>query len=155
MEALLSVSGVRIFMFDRSCFLLSLLVLMQIVHRNQPWVSVGAIPHLEIQLQSNACTTVKNGAAPSGPLYRNCSFPQQGELRITPRIPLCSPDVPRLPPPHIRTDWGSAASCPQLPVICPVLVKETVQWDKASTFSPSQDNSELVIYSGAPWGSPF
>ena len=151
----LSVSGVRIFMFDRSCFLLSLLVLMQIVHKNQPWVSVGPTPHLEIHLQSNACTTVKKGGCtPSGPLQK-LFLPPAGGLRITPRIPSLL-SWRTVAPSRIRTDWGSAASCPRLPVTCPVLRKRdcAVGQSKHLLSLPRQP-SELVIYSSSCGAAPL
>ena len=73
-------------------------------------------------------------------------LPPAGELRITPRIPSllswCT-----ITPSHIRTDWGSAASCPQLPVTCPVLCKRdcAVGQSKHLLSLPRQP-SELVIY---------
>lgn len=81
-------------------------------------------------------------------------LPPAGELRINPKNPLCSPDV--LSPSHIRTDWGSAASCPQLPVTCPVLRKRDCAVDKASTFlSLPRQPSELVIYSSSRGAALF
>ena len=76
-------------------------------------------------------------------------LPPAGGLRITLRIPSllswCT-----VAPSRIRTDWGSAASCPRLPVTCPVLRKRdcAVGQSKHLLSLPRQP-SELVIYSSS------